>query len=97
MDSFTVLYNGQPIEFHRVVYGWAYRCPAKCCAAYHWIMTEHHPNPAYNNMDRKLHQITSAEGEPVTILGSLACPCEKNGARCCTFHVYVTNGVMTDC
>lgn len=96
-ETFTVTYRGTLVEFQRTDYGWAYRCPADCCQAYHWIQTERHPDPAYNNMDRRLHQITSAPGEPVTIIGSLACPCDRKGQGRCSLHVYVTNGVMTDC
>lgn len=91
VERFTVLYYGKPVEFQKCDKGWAYRCPASCCQAYHWIATEP------TSPGRRPHQITSAPGEPVTILGSLACPCDRKGQGKCTFHVYVTNGVMTDC
>lgn len=81
--TFTVDYEGHPVLFTEIVgTGWRYRCPNACCKSWHWIDTE----------SGTRHKITSAPGAPVTIVGSLWCPCERGGQRC-TWHVHVTNGL----
>lgn len=85
-ETYTVLYNGQSIDLQRVERGYAYLCPAGCCRAYHWFALEGVEKP---------HKIVSAPGEPLTIEGSLACPCVKGGTKC-SWHVWVTNGVAKD-
>lgn len=78
--TFAVEYRGQPIVFVEMPgQGWRYVCPLACCRAWHWIDTA----------SGTRHRITSAEGAPVTIVGSLACPCHRG----CGWHVIVTDGV----
>lgn len=85
MDTFTLDYKGQVVEFTRVDGGYAHQCPAKCCRAFHWIETD----------SGTRHRITSAPGAPVTIVGSLWCPCTPAGTRC-AWHVFITDGVARD-
>jgi hypothetical protein len=86
-EGFVVIYWGQPIAFTQIDRGFAYQCPLACCRAYHWV--------ALRDVERP-HKITSAPGEPVTIEGSLQCPCRKNGQQC-SWHVHVVNGEARDC
>jgi hypothetical protein len=83
--AFSVKYRDGSIDFFKVDRGFGYRCPAGCCRAFHWIDTE----------SGTRHRITSAVGEPVTIVASLGCPCTSHGPKC-SFHVVITDGVARD-
>lgn len=85
-DAFTVDYRGEPVVFVRCDRGWAYKCPAACCSAFHWIETE----------SGTRHKITSTPGAPVTIVGSLGCACKKDTPAACRWHVVITNGIAKD-
>lgn len=78
-ETLAVTYRGEPMDFMRIEGGWAYHCPLKCCRAYHWIDTD----------SGTRHRITSAPGQPVTIVASLQCPH-------CPWHVFVEKGVARD-
>lgn len=87
VEHFTVQYHGAQLIFNREPAGKGYYfiCPAGCCRTIHWIDTESGTH----------HRITSAVGEPVTILGSIGCVCVRHGTKC-RWHVKVKNGVATD-
>lgn len=85
--AFTVDYRGQSVPFFTVDgQGFRYQCPAGCCRAWHWIETA----------SGKRHRVTSAPGEPVTIVASLGCPCKKGSPSACTWHVVITDGIAKD-
>jgi hypothetical protein len=81
-ESFSVEYKGDPIVFFAMREGWRYKCPLRCCNAWHWIETA----------SGEKHRIVSAAKAPVTILASLKCPCYKG----CTWHVNIENGIAKD-
>lgn len=90
VEHFTVTYNGAPLIFKREPdnKGYYFLCPGGCCRSVHWIDTESGTH----------HRITSAPGDPVSILGSLGCVCvdHRNGGKKCTWHVRINDGVAKD-